>query len=393
MHEDENGEETDIEPAVEVTEVEIAETTETSETEEPAEGAAEEAGKPAKKTTRGKGRAPRSRGGRSRGKSTRSKTDGKSKPMDSAEHRTDDESPKPRLQGGDDLDELLSFSMLSRPDAPKSEPKKPSQSPRYDEFDREPPHRPEPVDEIEEIGEEIVSVDDLASVSFGSPIPSDADIDAAIEAGRIDDDDEIEDGSAPVEDGVEVFGRRGRTRPDHRGSDTPADSNRRRPKLPSCVSTKTSRRPASEAIAVLGTTEAAIASDRGEAFQGGDRGERTAAAIMEDRSDRGDRGGRGDRGDRGGRRVADDRGPRGRGDRGDRDGRPGDRPASPNRMEAATRPSLSRRQPARSTHSRSSKMSSAAARKCWSRSSRKGSGTKGPDPGRPTSASRAGTSS
>ena len=197
--------------------------------------------------------------------------------------------------------------MLSRQDAPKSEPKKHSE-PAYDEFDREPAIESEPIDEI--IDEEIVSVDELAVASFGSPIPSDADIDAAIEAGRIV-DDEIE--TVGAEDGVEDLGDEiervqiteardaGRLQPaggedfhpafhddqprrddrgpgDDRGGDRGPRDRGGRPGRRSWRRSWRSRRPRrrSEAGAIGGTVEdAAICGDRG----------------LADRSDRGDRGG------------------------------------------------------------------------------------------------------
>ena len=343
--EDENGEATDIEPTTEVTEVtEVTETIEVSETEETAE-----ADKPAKKP-RGKGRAPRGRGGRGRGKSTRSKAsddapkdDDGPKPMESAEHRTGDDSPKPRL-GGDDLDELLSFSM-SRPEpAPKSEPKKPTQ-PSYDEFDKESSRLKEPEPELEtedtidELNdEEIVSVDDLSYES--APIPAEADIAGASAAGRSGDDsmetigpddgDVGDDGVGVGDDEIErvqivELDAAGRPRAESAEDFHPAFDDQR-------ARDQGDRRPR---------------EDRGPRDDRGDRGPPRDDRGGPRRNDRGDRGGRNDRGDRGGRssrndRGGDRRGPGGPGGPGGRDRRPG-----PGRDQgrAGSRPGFSRPKP------------------------------------------------
>ena len=342
--EEENGEATDVEPAAEVTEV--TEVTETIETAEATEESADEAEKPAAKKPRAKGRAPRGRGGRGRGKSTRSKAgddapkdDDGPKPMESAEHRTGDDSPKPKL-GGDDLDELLSFSM-SRPE-PKPEPKKPAQ-PAYDEFDREPSHRSEPeaieqepIDDL--VDEEIVSVDELTHLTYESaPIPSDADIDAAIEAGRIDEDEGIETiGPDDGDLGDDEIERVQIVELDAPGGFAPP---------PDDFHPGFDDQPRHDDRAPRG--DRAPREDRGPRDDRGDRGPRDDRGGR-GRNDRGgDRGGRNDRGDRGGRssrgdRGPDRRGPGGPGGPGGRDRRPG-----PGRDQgrAGSRPGFSRPKP------------------------------------------------
>ncbi len=230
--EEENGDATDVEPANEATEVtEVTEVVEASDTEE----AAEPADKPAKKprAPRAGRRAPR----RSNAAASRRAPNRRTTRRTRAPSRWSRPSIAPTttrrstaVRPADDLDELLSFSM-ARPEDADSRSRKKHAQPAYDEFDQEldarEVRRARPIDDL--VDEEIVSVDELTHLSYDSaPIPSDADIDAAIEAGRIDDEpietDRPRRGARIVDD----LGEDEIERVQIVELDTPAASNRRR---------------------------------------------------------------------------------------------------------------------------------------------------------------------